>query len=168
MKKLLIIGLTLGLISQTTFAEETIAPNVSELAVTNVGSVGTVLKNNTYGATQNVLVGIPVNVATGSVCVDFVGQMVEQSPIGPNMTLKKIKVLGAEDAMIDACIEIAPMPVPAQLTVRFSRQLDVENLPIGGKIYQSIKLKTLDGEKIYSVSLDPVTQEVGIVKAIGR
>jgi len=164
MKKLLALGLFIGLISQSAFAEEVIAPSLQELTVNNVAFNGKILKSDQFGPRQDLLIGIPVTIFTGDVCTDFVGQLTKQKPVGPASLIKKIKVLGASDPMADACIEIAPMPIDAMLTVRMSRRADIDNLPIGGMLQTLIKLNVSGSEQIYTVSVDPVRQLVQIRK----
>lgn len=123
MKTLLNLFFVIAALSTPVFAQtnET-APVLNELSITEVSAYGNVLKRNEgFGAipTSQILVGIPVKVSTGSVCVDFAGQQTTQVP-----GMEVIKAIGATDPMIDACIEIFPMPVDSVLTTTFEIRFD--------------------------------------------
>ena len=92
-----------------------VAPVLSQIEVTNVALKGEVLKENSMHPYTNFTIAIPVMVSTGSACTTFVGQQTKIEESG----LQSIQMMGSTDPIVDACIEIFPMPVKSLLTFNF-------------------------------------------------
>jgi len=137
-------------------SEDEVARNLKQLPITQVGQEGEVLERNSFFPRERLLVGIPVMISTGSVCTDFVGQQTRKFA-----KVVEITAMGSDSGLVQACIEIFPMPVKKYLTVEFTHFS--EHLPIGTNVLR--KLVKINGVK-YRVSVDTVTERVKIRKAI--
>lgn len=92
-----------------------VAPVTVEIPVMSVGKTGEVLKENRMHPFTDYLISFPAEISTKSACTSFVGQ---QNTTNAGGTLPVITALGAIDPTQDACIEVMPMPVKTQLTVK--------------------------------------------------
>jgi hypothetical protein len=96
-----------------TFKTE-VAPVLSSVNIEEVGVAGEIVKSSHQHPFSDFLIAIPVKVQTGSACIDFVGQQTNVEKTG----LQVLSAIGKTDPTIDACIEIFPMPVDTNLTVK--------------------------------------------------
>lgn len=108
--------LVASLISGFSMAVEPVAPQLVDVGVSVVDTKGTILRETRNHPYTNFLVSIPVEVSTGSVCTTFVGQQ-EVAPTIPTAVVALV-AKGTVDPLTEACIEIFPMPVRKQFTIK--------------------------------------------------
>lgn len=108
----------LFLVSTVAMAAPEVSPKLVNLNVKTVGKVGTILKETHQHPYSNFLIAIPVEVETGSVCVDFVGQEDVKST-SPKATVA-LQAKGSVNPLTEACVEIYPMPTKTEFTFNFS------------------------------------------------
>jgi len=137
---------------------EQVADLLHTLSVANVEEVGSVLKTSGQHPYSDFLIGIPVQVETGSACTQFVGQeTIRNTQSGP-ITLRAV---GANNPMTDACIAVMPMPVKTQLTFKM-RVLTGGFVPAQRYHTQAVKIQS---GGYYNVTLDLYESRVKIAPA---
>lgn len=155
MKNLFLSALVLvGGLSQ---AASDVAPRISELRVERVARQGEVVSERDFRPFTHFKITVPVTVNAGSACTSFAGQETRMEA----SHLQVIRMVGASDPLIDACIEILPEPIETRMVVemkvltggiiaanRIQRQV-IQVLPLG----------------MFEVTLDMHTQKV-TVKAL--
>lgn len=139
-----------------TFRKE-VAPVLHALDVA-IQSEGEVLKTDHHHPYTDYLIALPASVNTGSACTHFVGQ--ETTAIPQRGGAINLRVLGATDPMMDACIAVMPMPVQTNLTVKM-RVLTGGFVPADRLHYQLVNVAK---SGTFSITLDIYDSKVTVKK----
>jgi len=156
-------ALSLALLPAFAFAtspmleNKVVSPSLVQVKIADIGREGSILKTRQQHPTTEFLIGIPVTVSTGSACIDFVGQEATVNAQG----VTRLRALGATDPVVDACIEIFPLPVATQLTFSMSVLTGgIVQAPQFHKRYVQI-----EGAGMFQVTLDLYADRVTIQPA---
>ncbi len=137
--------------------QQEVANELKSVQVSKVAKEGVVLRERHQHPTTSFLIGVPVEVSTGSACTDFVGETVERR--GSHKETVKLTAMGATSPLTEACIEIFPMPVKTQLSFMM-------NIITGGFV-PAANIQTqridIDGRGSYLVELNMETNRVRIL-----
>lgn len=128
------------------------APILHELDGVVSSSEGIVIERNQMFPVEEVFVGIPVRINTGSACTAFVGYETKIQSAVDTVTFK-----GASDAVNTDCIAVMPQPVDAILPVK----LFINNHSSNRVTNSSTKVVRIAG-KTYRVKYDQSSGDVTI------
>ncbi len=136
-----------------------ISPKLVTTKVSKVEAAGRVLEVRRNHPFTNFVIGIPVEVSTGSACINFIGQQTTQKT-GPRTSINVLTAMAATNPLTQACIEIFPMPTKHFFTVEM-------NVLTGGFVpahsIQRMQVEITTAGK-FMIELDMKTNRVTIQK----
>ncbi len=165
MKRIALILSLLPLLAMATSTRpetDEVAPTLAPVAIQNIAREGKVMRSQHQHPFTDLLIAIPAEVSTASVCVDFVGQQTTGESEGSSIS---ITALGASNPLQQACIEIFPMPVKTQLT--FNMRILTGGFVPAGRYHRKVVNFTRGGSFLVTydmqenrVSVEPMLKHV--------